>query len=241
VNGGAHDASSRGGRLDAVVLDLDDTLYDTTALLLPGADRRGAAALRSAGLAAEEDEIARRIAALRAAGCSTPLREVARTAGLPQSCVDDAERAWFVYEPPAMALDDDVAAALDALAALAPLALLTAGDPSTQRRKVERLGIASRFVTCRYAGLQPDPKTRALAELLAERRWDPSRTVVCGDRPDGDVRAANRNGCRAVLVRREGAEFAAVAPACADDVPWRTIAHVRELPALLRVNDSMPW
>jgi hypothetical protein len=57
--------------------------------------------------------------------------------------------------------------------------------------------------------------------------------VVCGDRPDGDVRAANRNGCLAVLVRIEGTEFANVAAASPDDVPWRTIAHVAELPALL--------
>jgi hypothetical protein len=37
-----------------------------------------------------------------------------------------------------------------------------------------------------------------------------------------------------VLVRRPGAEFSHAKPAGPDDVPWRTIAHLRELPAVLR-------
>lgn len=223
--------------LDAIVLDLDDTLYDSTRLLLPPADRRAAAALRRLGLALSEEEIARRAAALRAAGRTAIFEEILRAEGAPAAWAAAAWESWFAYDPPPMRLDDDVERALDELSRLAPLALLTSGDPATQRRKVERLGLAARFAALRFVDHRGSGgKPEALGALLRERGWAPSRTVVAGDRPDGDVRAANRNGCRAVLVRREGGEFAAVAAASAEDVPWRTIAHVRELPALLRAS-----
>jgi FMN phosphatase YigB (HAD superfamily) len=89
---------------------------------------------------------------------------------------------------------------------------------------------ALRFVDFRDAG----GKTDALRSLLAEQAWDPRRVVMAGDRPDGDVRAGNRNGCLTVLVRRDGGEFACVAPECPDDVPWRTVTHVDELAGVLR-------
>ena len=79
----------------------------------------------------------------------------------------------------------------------------------------------------------PGGKTAGLSEMVRSHGWNPARTVMVGDRPDGDVRAGNRVGCRTVLVRREGGEYAAVAPSSPDDVAWRTIAHLRELPALL--------
>ena len=222
-------------RPDGIVLDLDDTLYDTTLHLLPHADRRAAASLRDSGLALDEDEIVRRARSLRAAGCTRIFAEILRAEGRPEAWAAAADAAWFTYEPPPMRLEEDVGRALDELAALAPLALLTSGDPETQRKKVARLGLAPRFAALRYVDHRgTEGKSEALGALLQDRGWTPSRTVVAGDRPDGDVRAANRNGCLAVLVRREGGEFSAVAPASPDDVPWRTIAHVRELPALLR-------
>lgn len=220
--------------LDGIVLDLDDTLYDTSRLLLPWADRRAVAALRDSGLDIGEDDALAQLAELRSQGVWSfaPLVESRGGAG---ELIATAERAWFSYDPPPMALDESVRAALDELAALAPLALLTSGDPPTQEKKVARLGIAPRFAAIAYVPRTADGgKTAALAALLAARRWEPRRAVVCGDRPDADIRAANRNGCRGVLVRSAGSEFAAAKPQEADDVPWRTISSVVELPALLR-------
>ena len=223
-------------QLDAIVLDLDDTLYDTTRLLLPWADRRAIAALRGAGLEIDEDCAMARLRELRLSGVWSfaPLveRHVRR-----DEFVRIAESAWFAYHPPPMTLETRVERALDDLAELAPLALLTSGDPATQRGKVDRLGIAERFavlvlVPREAAGAKP----AALAELLAARAWRPERVIVCGDRPDADIRAAHRNGCRGVLVRSAGAEFAAVKATTPDDVPWRTIEHVAELAPILRTS-----
>ena len=220
---------------DGIVLDLDDTLYDTTRLLLPWADRRAIAAMCVAGLDLGEDEALRRLLELRRDGVVRTFAALAAERGAPDRSVAAGEDAWFDYDPPPMSLDPPVAAALDELAAMAPLALFTLGNVATQRRKVERLGIAPRFADLRFVDFRgADGKTEALASILRDQRWDASRVVVCGDRADGDVRAGNRNGCLTVLVRREGTEFANVAPASPDDVQWRTIASVAELPALLR-------
>lgn len=222
-------------RAAAIVLDLDDTLYDSTGRLLPHADRRAAAALAASGLRAPTDAVLSRIAALRAAGCRTIFEEIVREHGGDLAWAAAAASAWDTFDPPPMRLDDDVAAALDELARIAPLALLTAGDPETQRAKIERLGIGPRFVACRIVDRRGSAgKTEALAELLGELGAARERTLVAGDRPDADVRAANRNGCVAVLVRSEGGEHAGVRPESPDDVPWRTIRHVRELPAVVR-------
>jgi FMN phosphatase YigB (HAD superfamily) len=223
--------------LDGIVLDLDDTIYDTTRLLLPWADRRAVAAMREAGLALDEEAAIARIEALRRAGVARYWDALAQENGVDPACVAAGESVWFDYDPPPMDLEPAVAKALDELASIAPLALMTSGHVETQRRKVERLGIRGRFVDLRFIDHRlPGGKTEGLASLLATRGWKPARVVVCGDRPDGDVRAANRNGCRAVLVRREGAEFAAVASSSPDDVPWRTIGRLSELPALLTAS-----
>jgi FMN phosphatase YigB (HAD superfamily) len=221
--------------LDAIVLDLDDTLYDTSAKLLPAADRRAVAALRARGLALGEDAALARIAALRRAGVVEPFRALAAEEGLAAAAAEEAERSFFRYEVPPISLDEDVARALDELRGLAPLALLTAGDVATQRAKAGRLGLARWFAVQEFVGFDaPDGKAGALRRLTAANGWTPSRTVFAGDRPDGDVRAANRAGCLAVLVRRPGAEFSDARADGPDGVPWRTVAHVRELPAVLR-------
>jgi FMN phosphatase YigB (HAD superfamily) len=220
--------------LDGIVLDLDDTLFDTTRLLLPWADRRAVAAMRAAGLDLAEDAALARLLELRRASVVRTFAALAAERGADDACVAAGEDAWFVYDPPPMTLEPDVARALDELAEIAPLALLTMGDVMTQRAKVERLGLASRFAEVRYVPFHATGgKTAALSELIAHFGWKPARVVVCGDRPDADIRAANKNGCRGVLVRRAGGEFAAVATS-GDDAPWKTISHVSELPALLR-------
>jgi FMN phosphatase YigB (HAD superfamily) len=222
-------------RPDGIVLDLDDTLYDTTRLLLPWADRRAVAAMRAAGLAAAEEAALARIRELRESGVARYWDAFATEHGIDAACLAAGEAAWLEYEPPPMELEPSVARALDELAALAPLALFTLGHPRTQRWKADRLGLHERFADLRFVDFRgAEGKTEVLASIVRDHRWDPARVIVCGDRPDGDVRAANRNRCLAVLVRRAGTEFANVAPESPDDVPWRTIASVAELPALLR-------
>lgn len=223
------------GVWDGIVLDLDDTLFDTTGVLLPAADLRAVGALRRHGLRLTDEQAVARIGEMRRAGVAETFAALAAEHRLGDRAARDAHDAFFRYEVPPMRLDDDVAAALDELRSIAPLALLTYGDEATQRAKAARLGLAARFTIMEFVTADvTGGKTAALAAIVTRERWRAPNVVFAGDRLDGDVRAANRCGCRGVWVRREGTEFAALRPEGPLDTPWRTIEHVRELPGILR-------
>ncbi len=220
-----------------VVLDLDDTLIDTTRLLVPAADRRAAGALIAHGAPADEEGLLARFGLLRRQGVVAVFEEVAREYGLPAQAAEAAEDTFFRYDVPDLQLTAQVVAALAELREIAPLALLTFGDLDTQWSKIRTLGLdaagafaALRVVARRDAG----GKAVALAALLNELGWAPVHVVMCGDNPASDIRAANTCGCISVRVRRDGAEFARAG----SDVPLEQADHeigsVTELPALLR-------
>jgi FMN phosphatase YigB (HAD superfamily) len=169
----------------------------------------------------DEEGALRRMTELRADGVGWPFDALATEAGLPPEAAGRAERAFFVYPDlvPPLELDARAARALDLMAELAPLALLTTGDEATQRRKVERLGIAARFEELVFAPFRGGGKTTMLGELIERRGWRGERAVVVGDRARSDVRAGNAHGCLTVLVRRAGNEFAAETPRDACETP----------------------
>jgi len=222
-------------RLDGIVLDLDDTLLDTTGLLLPVADRRAIEAMRRTGLALGADDALAALHALRAGGAYEDLfARLAHEHGASRACGAAGAQAWFEYEVPPLELDPRVASALDELAHLAPLALLTFGIPATQRQKVDRLGIADRFVRSRYVDKDGgEDKRGGLADLLSATGWAASRVVMVGDSLLGDIAAGLAAGCLTVWVDGGGERSSDAAPGVA---PWRTIRHVGELAAVLRAG-----
>jgi len=220
--------------LDAIVLDLDDTILDTSGLLVPFADQRAIQTMIAAGLPVDADTAHTTLRALRSRGVEDLFGEIAALHGGSAACAEAATSAFFRYDVPAIALEPEIEAALQTLHGAAPLALLTTGHERTQRQKVARLDIEVLFVECVYVPLGTDGgKEPALRALLARRGWHPENVVVAGDRPASDIRAGNALGCRTVLVRAEGGEFAAHTPEGPGDTPWRTIASLAELPALL--------
>ena len=220
--------------LDAVVLDLDDTILDTSGLLVPVADRRAIAAMIGAGLDVDAVSAAETLDILRRDGIEDLFGELARRHSASQECATAGTTAFFDFDVPPIALEPEVEAALEALQRIAPLALLTAGVERTQRQKVARLDLEPLFVECVFVGLgAPGGKAPALRALLERRGWDARRVVVVGDRPASDIRAGNAVGCRTVLVRRAGGEFAAADATATCDRPWRQVESLAALPALL--------
>ncbi len=217
----------------AFVLDLDDTLLDTAGLLVPAADARAIAAMRRSGLALDGEQAARALAALREEGqCADLFGELARRFDADIRCGEAGAAEFFAFEVPPLALEERVDRALHDLARLAPLVLLTAGNEPTQRAKVARLGIATRFEQRLYVGLHAGAKEEALRALLAAAPDRPAeRVVVVGDRATSEIRAGNRLGCVTVLVRRAGAEFGAHEPTGCD-VPDFTVTGVEDVAGL---------
>ena len=218
--------------LHAIVLDLDDTLLDSTGLLLPAADRRSVAAMCAHGLDLAPEVALRSLHEIRSEGVWDVFRELAERHGASAECGLLGERAFFVYKVPPLDLSPRVERALDELGALAPLALLTYGVPPVQRAKVERLGIGDRFTEQVFVDHdRGESKSDLLAHLLRSQGWDSARVVVVGDSLSSDIAAACDNGCRGVWVDGGGERAGDLAHA--DVRPWRTVHHVEEVTALL--------
>ncbi len=94
-----------------------------------------------------------------------------------------------------------IAQALPALSRARPLFLCTAKPTVYARRIIERFGFTGHFVALYGTDLAGtlDDKAVLLAQLAAEQGFPPATAVMIGDRAN-DIRAAHRNGARAIGV-----------------------------------------
>ncbi|CAK7280719.1 HAD family hydrolase [Streptomyces sp. RM1] len=229
--------------IDAVVWDVDDTLFDYTA-----ADRHGMRThLAVEGLLGRygtvEDALAhwRRITDLHwarhAAGeCGWQEQRRDRVRAFLGAELEDAEAdAWFQryvghYEA-AWGLFPDVLPALEALAATHRHAVLSNSSILVQERKLRVLGLLDRFEAVLCAAelgvSKPSPGAfRAACEALG---LPPHRVAYVGDHPEIDGRGAAEAGLVSVWIDR-----AAAAARGAAQPGVHRITSLAELPALLR-------
>lgn len=94
-----------------------------------------------------------------------------------------------------------IAQALPALSRVRPLFLCTAKPLVYARRIIERFGFTEYFVALYGTDLAGtfDDKSALVAHLAAEQGFAPASAVMIGDRAN-DIRAAHRNGARAIGV-----------------------------------------
>ncbi len=210
--------------LDAVLFDLDDTLFPQS-VWLDGAwadvARRGGElgappvsfheALRT--IAADGTDRGRIIdRALACIGC----------ADLP---VAPLVAAFRHHTPARLPLYPGAMRALEELRARIPIGLVTDGDPAIQRSKLVGLGLDAAFDVIVFSDelgrdhRKPDPAPVLLA--LARLGVTPDRALLVGDRPAKDVAAARASGMRSIRVRT--GEYAHLPD---DPAPWRSVADV---------------
>ena len=141
-------------RLQALLFDLDDTLLETSRLLVPAAHQEAAEAMVQAGLPATvEAALATR---LRFAN-ERPREDVNRLTAQWFGCEDPAvieagRRAFYHRDIGRLDLDPEIAALLTRLKRRYPLFLVTVGSPPTQQAKVRALGLEPRFSAIFYRG-----------------------------------------------------------------------------------------
>jgi putative hydrolase of the HAD superfamily len=209
------------GLVEAVVFDLDDTLFDhtrSTRRALDGWLQTLGVAV-SSSLAVEWSTLeARHFEAWRAGAISFEeqrrrrLRDFLPLIGRPVGAdaeLDSVfagylhcyEESWQAFDDARPALDELVAAGL-------VLAVLTNGTAAQQQAKVERIGLVAHLaavVTSEELGVaKPAPQ----AYLATCRRIgsDPTRTLHVGDRHDLDVVAARAAGLPALHLDRLGGD-----------------------------------
>jgi putative hydrolase of the HAD superfamily len=220
-----------GSPIEAVLFDLDDTLYEQ-AQWLNGAWR---AVARMAAPVIEEHAL---FAALRriAAEGSDRGRIIDRALaalGRGDLAVAPFVEAFRRFRPDVLAPYPGVDACLTALGDAVPLGLVTDGDPALQASKLAALGLAHHFRVVVYSDELGGRGTRkpAPAPFLAALEQlgvDPGGAVYVGDRPDKDVAGALAAGMRAVRVLTGEYRDEPNEPE-----PWLVVAGIAELAAIL--------
>ncbi|MEE8105337.1 MAG: HAD family hydrolase [Planctomycetota bacterium] len=182
----------------AVFFDLDDTLIDSTGLLIPDALRRTAEAL---GVTPER---------LDATGKTTA--DVTGPLGpLAPDRLSAADRAWNSPDVPPL---DPVPGARELLATLRPpllLFLVTRGDAARQQQKIDRAGLREAFDAIRIRPPCSGSKRDDFAALAKEWSLEPTRCVVIGDDRADEIAHGDALGFRTILV---------------PDTPLRTVPQV---------------
>ncbi|MFF4949014.1 HAD family hydrolase [Streptomyces chattanoogensis] len=227
--------------LQAILWDLDDTLFDYT-----GADRAGALRhLEAEGLVAayggEEAALARWREAMETefarflageVGFLDHRRGRARTF-LGIELTDDEADAWFgryiAHYEACWTLFPDSAPALEALAPLVRQAVLSNSGTANQERKLTALGIRGHFeaVLCADELGHAKPAPEAFLAACDALGLPPHEVAYVGDRLDIDALAARDAGLTAVWLDRTGS---------GEEPPpgVRRIGSLAELPELLR-------
>lgn len=187
-----------------LLLDLDDTLLDTSGLLVPQAHKEAVQAMIDAGLKGPFDLLLEERLTLAK---TTPPDVLAQAQATKRGAGPEVAKAGFdAY------FDRDVgdihleAGVEDCLRGLMDagrrLVLVTSGVEATQRQKVEALGLGF-LHECHYVAVGGvEVKEAAFRDILTRLGCPPQEAVVIGDRRDSEILAANHLGTLAIWVRR---------------------------------------
>ncbi len=190
--------------VDAVLFDLDDTLYLQRTFLAGAWD---AVALRGEvfGISGPVFRAALEVVASEGSDRGGIIDRA--LAAINASCDVAPLVAAFKAHAPAWlpVIVDDLHARLEALRKLVPIGLVTDGDPTIQHAKLRALGLESAFdtvvVSDTWGRAYRKPHRLPFDLALSALGVEPERAVYIGDRPDKDVVGAAAVGMRSVRVR----------------------------------------
>jgi len=191
--------------LKLLLLDLDDTLLDTSNLLAPVAHRGAVIAMMEAGLPGDlETLLQERLALSQTVAPDRLSRAQSESHNVYNvEVVAAGDRAYFDRDVPPIDLEAGVEEMLRRLHSDRQLVLVTSGVEKTQRQKVSRLKLE--WLDGHFYAPVGGSKVKAdafRAALKAMPDIKPSEAVVIGDRLDSEIVAANQLGLWAVHVDR---------------------------------------
>jgi len=192
--------------MKAVIFDLDDTLYPYVQHVHSGFAAVATYVDRNFNVPAKDAYATLRFARESDARGSE-FQQLCDVYRLNRSNVPDLLREYSAHRPQIW-LTHDAAAVLATLRRSGwRLGLLTNGNPSVQKKKVEVLGLAALVDHVVYAsehapGGKPAPEP--FVEVLRRLQVAPHDAVMVGDDPTNDVDGARAVGVRTIFLARTG-------------------------------------
>lgn len=217
--------------IQAIAFDLDDTLLDTSGLLVPAASRRACEALIEQGVPCPLEDCLRLRAEMAPHHSHRDIfRLIAERYGVSDQGAASAEAVQRFYNHPLpeklplMPGAEEVLAQLEGRYALY---LVTSGNPQTQMGKIKATGLLSRFRHCytvdAFAG---GTKREAFEDILARERIPGHALLSLGNRLCQEIRQTKQVG--GFTCYFEYGEHVGEKPERPEDHPDWTIHHLHE-------------
>jgi uncharacterized cofD-like protein len=227
-------------KINAIIFDLDDTLFDCTGLLVEASRRRAARAMIEAGLPCTEEEayqLQKTLTERYGPYCHV-FDEIAKKYNMDHSLVERAFHAYNSGEVANIKPFPDVIPTLEQLKSEGyKLFLVTTGVHERQKNKIELLGLGPYFdqvvINDQEVGLLLE---EAFRDLLETYDFSPSEVVVVGDRIGEELRIASDLGMYAVQMLH--GRFKVETAVEVSRRPDYKIKQIFQLPVILRLIDK---
>jgi putative hydrolase of the HAD superfamily len=223
-------------RWQAVVFDLDDTLYPERDYVLSGFRAVATWAAQNLGFPAERNFDDLRYLYDNGERGHTFDRWLEGHGYSEPNLVEQLVRVYRDHEP-ALTAFTDVPPLLQSLRRHYRLGLLSDGYLAVQKRKWAALGLAAHFDVVVFSDTWGrrawKPSLRPYEEVLKLLSCPPGAVIYIGDNPLKDFIGARRMGMKTIRVRRPGGVYADEEPPSAAYQPHHEIVTLAEVEALL--------
>lgn len=184
-----------------LAFDLDDTLLDTSSILVPMAARRSCEAMLAAGLRCTLEECMTMREELAPSYSHTEIfTKIADRFGTNQKgrAIHDALEKFYNPEVPAsLPLLEGAQANLEHLAKSYSLYLVTVGSHDAQVKKIQALGVQKYFKGIYILnGFIGEKKEMAFREILQKENHSAAELLSIGNRLSSEIRDGKRCGAR---------------------------------------------
>lgn len=225
-------------RWQAIVFDLDDTLYPERQYVHSGLQAVADWAQQALGFPSRQT-YAELVRLFDGGSRTEAFDRWLLGHGLERAVWVPAMVAAYRRHEPRIAPFDDVVPLLERLRGHCLLGLVTDGNFEVQRRKLAALSLESFFQAIVYSDLlgrehwKPSPRPfREVAQLLSVPA---AQAVYVADNPAKDFRGARRAGMAAIRVRRPDGLYCHLEPSSYQDAPDAEIAELGELARIVRL------
>lgn len=192
--------------MNAVIFDLDDTLYPERRFVLSGFAAVAAEVHRRFGVPCR-DAFATLSLALRRGQRPRAFQSLCARFDLPEAVIPELLDIVRSHSP-RLRLPFAARAVLGRLRSTCRLGILTNGLPAMQARKVAALGLAplvdAVIYACEHGSGCGKPDAAPFRAALTTLGVSPRHAVFVGDNPWNDIAGARQSGLRAILVTRRG-------------------------------------